>query len=66
METKQEIRCKKCNARLFDLEPGGVIIGQVIKCRKCGAINKFVEVKYQPNYETRVTTTQTIHFSFKE
>ena len=56
-EQSKEIRCKKCNARLYDLLEGGVIIGQVIKCRKCGAINKFIEVKYEPRYETRITIT---------
>ena len=51
----QEIRCKKCGFRLFDLKPGGMIIGQVIKCRKCGYKNKFERIKYEPQYETRIT-----------
>ena len=54
-ELTQEIRCKNCNARLFDLEPGGRVVGQVIKCRNCGCFNKFIEIKYHPKYETRIT-----------
>ena len=35
-----EIRCVKCNARLFDVEYGAIIKGLVIKCRKCSYKNK--------------------------
>lgn len=58
MKSKTLVRCLKCKGRLYDLVEGGIVIGQVIKCPKCGCINKFVEVKYEPRYETRITSTE--------
>jgi phage FluMu protein Com len=34
-----EIRCVKCNKRLFDLERNGYVSGLKIKCPKCGYID---------------------------
>ncbi len=51
--TYKEIRCKKCNHLLYKLEAGGQVRLQEIKCKKCKYVNKFTEVKYKPDYETR-------------
>jgi phage FluMu protein Com len=49
----KEIRCKKCKSLLMVLNEGGEVKQTHIKCRKCGKINQIIEVKYNPNYETR-------------
>ena len=53
---KKLIRCVKCKARLYDLLEGGVVVRAVIKCPKCGHLNKYAEIKYNPDYETRATS----------